>query len=298
VSFRLRVIAFVLFGAVHAAGAAGDRGDVAELEAALARYPGGGDIVLPALDTKELEALLNGEPVVRIETGRSGGGDDDEPVGDMGVVGFRVVDAPRLLVWLTVMGVASEPDVRLTRATLSRADAGAYTRYQHVNLPWPIRDRHWVVYCEKNLDVALASRDSFWEHRWRLVEDGLTLIDAAHQQGAITGLSADELDKSIYLPANRGAWALTELDPGRTLVIAFFDGELGGFFPDALVRQFTKLHLREGLNLVSELSFTTWQEYSDDEPVHDGYGRAVRQHDVRQAALLLDASNPPGGDSG
>ena len=206
----------------------------------------------------------------------------------MGVVGLRIVEAPRLLVWLTVMGVASEPDVRLTRATLSRAPLGAYTRYQHVNLPWPVRDRHWLILCEKNIGLAEATGGDYWEHRWSLVDDGVDQVKKAQQDGRISGLTPAQLDKSVYLPANRGAWALTELSPGKTLVIGYFDGSLGGLFPDGLVRRFTKLHLREGLNLVSELSTTVHLEYSDDAPVHDGYGQTIRRNDVLRVAQRLD----------
>ena len=150
---------------------AADQATGDELAAALASYPALGDIALPTLDEEERQELLDGVPVVRISTGRSTNADGD--VSTMGVVGLRIVEAPRLLVWLTVMGVASEPDVRLTRATLSQAPLGAYTRYQHVNMPWPVRDRHWLIFCEKNIDLARATGGDYWEHRWSLVDDGV-----------------------------------------------------------------------------------------------------------------------------
>jgi hypothetical protein len=287
---RLFVV-MLLIAFIPVMTSAEDQPSVDELAAALARYPALGDIDLPALDGGELQELLDGVPVVRISTGRSGGADED--VSTMGVVGLRIVDAPRLLVWLTVMGVASEPDVRLTRATLSRAPLGAYTRYQHVNLPWPVRDRHWLILCEKNIDLAQATDGDYWEHRWSLIDDGVEQVKRAHEAGGIAGLTAGQLDKSVYLPANRGAWALTELSPGKTLVIGYFDGSLGGLFPDGLVRRFTKLHLREGLNLVSELSTTVHREYSDNAPVHDGYGQPIRYRDVLRVARRLDPSAVP-----
>lgn len=287
----VRALLLILGGASRALG--GDVG-VADLEAVLGLYPAAGDVALPALTAGEMQALADGDSVVRVTTARQA--ESGEQVGALGVVGLRIVDAPRLLVWLTVMGVASEPDVRLTRSTLSRGPLGAYTRYQHVDLPWPIRDRHWVVFCEKNLAVAEASGGGYWEHRWRLVENGPALIGAAHRDGRIAGLRAEKLEKSVYLPANRGAWTLTELAAGRTLVIAYFDGELGGLFPDALVRQFTRLHLKEGLDLVAALSLETWREYGEDTPVHDGYGRAVRQDDVLAAVRLLGALPLSAGD--
>ncbi len=256
----------------------------------LASYSEHGDVPVPDLSGKELGKLAEGIPVVKVSLGERTVVDDS--VTRMGVVGIRVVNAPRLLVWLTAMGVASEPDVRLIRATLSRDPDGSYTRYQHVNLPWPVRDRHWAIYCEKNVEVASSSGGRYWEHRWSLIGNGEDLLRQAFEDGRISGLTERQMNKSIYLPSNRGAWVLSELSPDKTLVVAFFDGSLGGLFPNSVVRQFTKLHLREGLNLVSELSMHAYLEYNEQPLIHDGYGRPITRQDVLNAARQLQ--NAPG----
>jgi hypothetical protein len=254
------------------------------LVAQLSRYATQGDVPIPALDPEDVRRLLTGEPVVDISL--TAPGDDAEGgARRMGVVGVTVVEAPRLLVWLTAMGAASEPDVRLTRAMLSTNTDGSYIRYQHVNLPWPIRDRHWVIYCEKNIGVAENSGGEFWEHRWSLIDDGESLLPQVHEDGLIPVLSTRQLDRSIYLPANRGAWVLSELAPDRTLVIAWFDGDFGGLFPDSLVRRFTRTHLREGLRLVAELSASVHTEYDmASRLIYDGFGQPITEQDARDAA--------------
>lgn len=274
-----RVLVFLLAVYLPAAAIAESEQPLSErIPAALRDYARHGDVYLPGLTGEEVDDLIHGRPVVKISLDSRK--HEDATTSAMGVVGYRVIDAPRLLVWLTAMGTASEPDARLTRATLSPRTGGSYTRYQHVNLPWPIRDRHWVIRCEKNVAVADTSGGRFWEHRWSLVPNGESLLQPALANGTISGLTPRELERSVYLPSNRGAWILSELGEDKTLVIAFFDGGLGGLFPDALVRSFTKMHLREGLNLVAEISTRVHLEYDEEPLIHDGFGRPISRRDV------------------
>lgn len=256
------------------------------LSAALRDYAKHGDIYLPALTAGEFDDLIDGDPVVKISLNSDDEGDRNAST--MGVVGYHIIDSPRLPVWLTAMGTASEPDARLTRALLTPRDKGNYTRYQHVNLPWPIRDRHWVIYCEKNVAVANSSEGRFWEHRWSLVPGGEDLLQPALSDGRISGLTERQLKRSIYLPANKGAWILTELDENKTLVIAFFDGALGGLFPDSLVRSFTKLHLREGLKLVTEISARVHLDYGEDPLIHNGFGEPISRQELLESISHRD----------
>ena len=252
----------------------------------LAEYAEHGDIILPELDDEALVTLERLEPVVDVSTGGRAG--DDRPTGELGVVGLHVVRMPRLLVWLTAMGVTSEPDIRLTRAMLSVEPDGSYVRYQHIDLPWPLRDRHWVIYCKKNVRIAETSNGGFWEHRWTLAEGGEAMLSEAYENGLVRGLSMRDLEESIYLPANRGAWVLSELSPDTTLVIAFFDGELGGLFPDSLVRHFAVRRLREGLNLVAALSEEVHLEYDEQPWIRDGLERPIPREDVLDVVASVE----------
>mgnify|MGYP001817134680 CR=1 FL=1 len=276
---RYPFIGFAFIFAVTFSLTANGSDAVYPVRSVLAAYSTYGTIPVPVLTEEEMAVLQAGEPVVKtaVESGEGG-------VSKFGVVGLRVIDSPRLLVWLTAMGVASEPDVRLTRAMLTEPTIGTYVRYQHVNLPWPLRDRHWVIHCEKDTDIAHASDGRFWEHRWQLVEDGEALLPAAINDGRISGLTAKQMSKSVYLPANQGAWSAASVGHDKTLVIASFDGSLGGMFPDAMVRRFAKIHLREGLNLIAELSRRAHLEYADSRVIYDGFGRPISREDVQRAA--------------
>jgi hypothetical protein len=237
---------------------------------------------LPALSTDELELLLAGEPVIKVP--EESEADASDEISEFGIFGLKIMEAPRLLVWSTVMGAASDPPARLTRAYLSRLPKGSYIRYQHVNLPWPVRDRHWAVLCEKNLDLADSSNGLIWQHRWTLHQDGPQLLLDAHAQGRIEGLSLKDLEKSVYIPANRGAWTLADLGGGRTLVIGYFDAALGGLLPKVLVRTFTRRQMRAGMHLIQDLTNRVHLDYDVEARIHDGYGQPITRQDVLRLA--------------
>ena len=107
----------------------------------------------------------------------------------------------------------------------------------------------------------------------------------ASEDGRIDGLEMQTMEKSIYLSENRGAWIMLEVDPDRTLVIAFFDGDLGGRLPKTLVRRFSHMQLRKGLQLIADLSTNMHDLYDESRPVHDGFGRPIDKQTVIDATV-------------
>ena len=204
---------------------------------------------LSEISGAQLDELVAGRVIVKVLDAP----DDSVDTSRIGVIGLKIVEAPRLLVWLALTTDSEELDGRLTRAVLDEGPAGSIVRYQHIDLPWPIRDRHWVIRVENNIDIADASSGLVWERRWELHAHGKKLIDSAHANGTIVGLTRRSLDRSVYLPTNRGSWTLVDLGNGTTLVSAYADVKLGGLFPDGLVRSFTKRELRAGLTALESL---------------------------------------------
>lgn len=237
-------------------------------------------IFVPELQPADIETLLAGQSIVTAP-GESGLDDGGET---MGLLGLQLVDAPRLLVWLTMLGGGGRSDGRVTSVRLSSMTAGSYTRYQHVNLPWPIRDRHWVIYCDKNLELAQASGGAIWEHRWSLHESGEQLLRTAFEDSRIPGLDIRTLDNSIYLPANRGTWAVFDLGENKTLILAYYDSDLGGRLPAALVRSITKRQLRKYLEASGRLAERIVEHYDGTSPIHDGFGSPISRQNAIDAA--------------
>lgn len=254
----------------------------------LERYRAQAGTALPPLSAGETAELASGEFVIKLSgdalTG-SGGERDAEDIRAMGLHGLQLIEAPRLLLWLSVMGGNDERDYRLTRATLGHGERGSYVRYQHVDLPWPIRDRHWVIDCHKNVGLAAASDGVVWEHSWSLHEHGPELLAAAMNAGSIPRLTRDDLDEAVYLPANSGAWTMMDAGPHRTLVIAYVDADLGGFFPDPLVRAFTRKRLKGGFELLAEMATRVHLNYDETPLIHDGHGEAISSRDANLAAM-------------
>lgn len=238
---------------------------------------------LPALDDRELERLASGKTVVR-DAGRITA--DGEDIDAMSIYGWGIIHQPRLLVWLaTFDGVGGERPKRYTSVVLDRQELGSYVRYQHVDLPWPFADRHWVIQLQKDLDAARVSDGQLWLHHWSLAADGRRMMEDAFERGLIEGLSRPALDESVYLPANRGAWILIEVSPDTTLVFAHFAADLGGHFPRALVRSFTARRVRAGMQLIEDLSRQVAGEYDADPVIYDGFGQPIDPVRVRPLAL-------------
>ena len=271
-----------------------------------ARY---GRFEIPAFDDADIDALAAGEPVVLALRDLARGGDGGTR--SLAIVGARVYEVPRLLAWLTALGgnndyrsaraeeeksAGRDKKSRVTHAMLSRFDDGSYVRYQHIRLPWPLRDRHWAVYCRKNVAAAQASDGRVWEHFWTLDADGLAEARQALAEGRIDGVDDKMLDKSIYLPANEGAWVLVDLGGDRTLLIAYVDVDLGGNFPGGLVRRFSQKQLKAGLDALQDFMARVHTEYDEQPLVHDGRGRPIAREDAERVAAGWVQAGPGGID--
>ena len=241
---------------------------------------------LPELSDSRLARLADGETVVVV----AGSAQQDDDIDSLGVVGIRIVEAPKLLVWLSLFDGQHEPHSRYTRATLERGTDGSWVRYQHVNLPWPFRDRHWVIDATKNRQLAAESDGAIWEHRWQLHEDGQSLAQRAYEDGLVDRLKHRQLERSVYLRANRGAWTLLELDADTTLIVAHVSVDLGGLLPAGLVRRYTRSQLAAGLDALAETSANAHSGYDADPVLYDGHGKPVTVADVRRTVDRWEAS--------
>ncbi len=230
---------------------------------------------LAGLDLGNLNA---GHTVIRVLNSSSKS--QLEGAGNFGVLAMKIVEAPRLLVWLALMADSEELDGRLTRAILSEGPAGSKVRYQHINLPWPVKDRHWVIQVENDVDLAHASDGRIWERQWQLHARGQQLIDSAYADGTIVGVTQRLLDKSVYLPSNRGSWTVLDLGQNRTLVAAFVDFTLGGLIPDRLVRSYTIRELRDGIATLDDVIERAHTNLDGPSPIHDGRGLPISRRDA------------------
>jgi len=262
----------------------------------LAQYSEQGDLRLPSLSPTELDALATGGPLVMLY--RDPTAEPGDKVRAMRVVGWQHVKAPRLLVWLSLLMGRDDSSARLQHVVLSRRPAGGYVSYHHIDLPWPAKDRHWLLLCEKNVSLASESYDDIWEHRWSLLPRDDSQLEAAYDSGDIPGLTRKAFDDSLYLIANQGAWIVFDLGTEGTLVAASMDIDLGGRFPDALVQSFAKHQMKE---FFESLAVLRGAHYEATPVIEDGRGAPITEEAAQRAARywadrpsLLAASGPKG----
>lgn len=250
------------------------------------QYSRNGDLGLPSLSPADLDTLATGGPLLMLSqdpTAQPG-----DKVRAMRVVGWQLVRAPRLLVWLSLLMGRDDSAARLQHVVLSRRPAGAYVSYHHIDLPWPVKDRHWLLLCEKNVGLATESHDDIWEHRWSLLPRDNSQLEAAYGSGDVPGLTRKAFDESVYLIANQGAWVVFDLGAQGTLVAASMDIDLGGRFPDALVQSFAKHQMKE---FFESLAALRGAHYDATPVIEDGRGMPITEEAARREASYW-ASRP------
>ena len=91
--------------------------------------------------------------------------------------------------------------------------------YQHLDAPWPITDRHWVLEIKNNTAISTRTKDRIWERVWTLTPESMV------PAGCV---------EAIWTPINDGGWMLLEA-AGGTLVIYHARSKIGGNIPQEAI---------------------------------------------------------------
>lgn len=262
---------------------------VDELAAVIWRYNEAVDNDLPLPDTEQMERLLSGEMVdirdrTPIEDWRG------EPQDRLRVVGYKLIERPRLLVWLATLNVTTQHAKRMTEHQVSDDNVGGSIWYQHLNTPWPVRNRHWVITNSKNTEVARDTQGLVWEHRWDLAERGKDQAFNLLLNGEVEGLKEKDFDKSIYLTVNEGAWTMFEVNDQVTLVAAHTSADMGGWIPERWVSGFIAKQLGNVLAGLIAKSDTVHEDYSGEKIVFDGWGKPITPRHAADVRRLFHLS--------
>ena len=257
-------------------GAESPRPDRAVLAEALARFDAHAFLPLPELDTAELGALASGE-LIRLR----------EPPTAVGmpqrVVGLRWLALPRPVVWLACQdphfsAVDELTEFRLDDARQGKGPDGGERAiwYGLIDLPWPFKNRQWVIEVWDNQSLVRATEGQGWEHIWRLDPSHLPMALAAIERGEIPGITPQRAERAIVTPVNHGAWLAIEV-AGGTLLGWHATSSIGGSVSDRLVvsRAFHSLErLFWGVERRARRKVT--RHYWDDHPpLRGGDGRPL-----------------------
>jgi len=257
-SLALFLALLALLGSVRPSAGGEERaqfaGEVGDLVlSAIQKYNAVTAFPLPSLDAEQLNELLDGK-VVRIRwrqpvpvapgeeaaADTSGTDEGDGPKERHRVVALFLIEQPRVNVWLAALDPHMVVSPRVTEVRISNND-GRW--YQLMDLPWPVRNRHWVIDVTRNVQAAEATHGLVWEEPWYLVPDGEKMalrLAAAKELGPIT---LDKAEGARYLDANTGAWAMIELAPNLTLLAYQLTVVLGGLLPEGLTARFASREL-------------------------------------------------------
>lgn len=205
------------------------RSRVAEFDA-LAHYP------LPPIDDKDLQRLVDGKLVrIREKT--------DDPDLPQRVLGLEVIDIAKEQLWFAARDIHYTAVDGLTEVNVGTDDDGHDLWYQHIDVPRPFADRHWVIDVWDNHALAEGTHGRSWEHPWELTPSGEDMAFTLIRQGVIPGIDEHRAEKAVYTPVNRGAWLAISLPGGRTLFGYHVITVLGGGIPDRLVVEYSAMTL-------------------------------------------------------
>lgn len=200
------------------------------------------------------------------------------------VSAFVVVPAPRLRVWVATLGSGERHSSRLTEVPVSMNGAGSATWYQRLDLPWPFKNRHWLINTEKNTALAEEADDLVWEHRWCLATDSIDEARAILNAAELMPKDTAVFDNALYLTINQGAWVMMPLDQERTLVVVYATAELGGRLPDRMVARMIRKQLQKTLSDLTRRATLAETALAQSDALHTGAGEKITSLPPRSLA--------------
>jgi hypothetical protein len=227
------------------------------IEEAIARFNEHAHYPIPELSLAQRKHLSRGE-LVRLRERPAAPGQPQR------ALGFLVVDLPKELLWLAGRDPHFSEIPAVHEVRLSRRMDRPERWYQYVELPWPLKDRHWVIDIWDQHSMDRATAGSCWEHWWSLSPNGPALAQIAIEAGSADGVTPDMAADAVYVPHNTGAYLFMDLPGGRTLTGYHASTVLGGHIPDSLV-------VRHSKSMIDDLLLKQ-RSFAHQVPLHYGPG--------------------------
>ena len=182
----------------------------------------------------------------------------DTPGGHDGIFVIGFIDQPMWAVWIGVLdGKHGSLVSDMVEALLPGTNETEKVLYQHLVLPFPLSDRHWVIRVRNNRPLYEASQGKLCERSWDLDHRGT---------GALADLPAElnkDLDDIIWTPVNDGGWLLVSVGDA-TLVAYTIRADIGGLIPRVLVTSLAMLKMDEMLEEVGRRADRVPFHYTGD----------------------------------
>lgn len=244
------------------------------IQAAIKRHGAVSAFPLPQMDQGDMRKLIEGE-IVRLREKwvlppRNKATDTEKKGRERHrVLAFYLIPKPRQVVWVAALDPHFLGNDDLTEYRVSSTTSSSVW-YQHINTPWPVTDRHWVIDVNKRVAVHKGTYGEAWEQVWDLNPRAEEIAYEVTGAGLVDGIDLDRAKHARVLEENIGAWTLFDLGDNLTLAAYQLTIVMGGWIPDRLSATFAKNALKELMLAVEENTENVLTHYDAEHEVFYG----------------------------
>ena len=200
---------------------------------------------VPAFSEEHLSRIQAGETVWR---------ESKKPTGETLLTIGGLIEASPAAVWIAILdddhnGLSD----RITERELHPRQPGYKSLYQHLSLPYPLTDRHWIIEIQTDTQLYASSKQKIWRRGWDLDPRG---------EKALSQLAPDDMSHiqtGVWTPANEGEWLVLPL-ASKCLVIYRGRFDVGGRIPESIAQA---VGSQGALDLFEQL-----QDLANEMPAH------------------------------
>ena len=229
---------------------------------------------IPPPTSRELQQLLRGEVVTKLDQPIAG---DPEA---QRAIGMMLSRSSREALWVACQDphFAQQSSTKELRLSMT-GDRAVW--YGLVDLPWPLSDRHWLLNVWNNHALAKAADNQLWEHPWELIGNGFARVKPSIVAGKVPDVDLDMAEEAIYTPMNQGAWVVMGLPPAngqpRSLLVYHAMTKVGGSLPQGLVTDLVVSGYEEMLSTIVKRAETDIKQHYNAQhpPLLGGDGQPV-----------------------
>jgi hypothetical protein len=199
----------------------------------------------PELDSASLEKIQGGQTFWTERT---------LPQGERFLLISGLIKAVPAAVWIAILDDAHNGlSERITEHQLEGSVPGKKRLYQHLALPYPLSDRHWVLNILTDMALYKTTQGAAWRRAWVLDPLGEAVFESLNPPDK--GLIQD----GIWTPKNQGEWLILPVGEASLVIYrGLFD--IGGRVPESISKA---VGSQSALDLFNQL-----QTLSDQIPAH------------------------------
>lgn len=215
----------------------------------------------PELSSASLEKIQGGETFWSESTG---------PAGERLLLISGLVQASPAAVWVAILDDAHNGlSERITEHQLSGSVPGKKRLYQHLSLPYPLADRHWVLNILTDIPLYKASQKAIWRRAWDLDPLGEAVFASMNPEDKAL------IQKGVWTPKNKGEWLILPVGEASFVIYrGLFD--IGGRVPSSLSQAVGSQSALDLFNELQALAEKVPQHYtSNHAPILAPTGRPI-----------------------